>query len=745
MRKLKIGLELDFTVFKEKFIGKRYQHKQWVNIENIGIIKYIDLLELFMKKYIILTLALALMLPSPILAFPYANSVSYDTGTAPRHITVADFDGDNKPDIAAALFDTNQVGIFLNTGDGAMGAISGYNTGRGPFGVTSADYDKDGSADLATANDTDNSISVLLGNGNGKFGASTDYAAGSDPRDIISADFDNDTYTDIAVVNMSDGSVSVYINRQDGTFGAKVDYASGLYPTGLAAADMDQDGYMDIAVANSCAGCFVPYNNGSVSLLLNQQDGTFAAAATYSTGKGAMRIKCADFDGDAYPDAAVTVRNNNGIGVLLNLGDGTLGAVASYVAGSTPHGIAGGDFDGDGDEDILSANNGTTMNLFRNNSDGTFLATFRENEVTTPAYPLDAEMADMDGNGNLEIIASNVTDQKVTIHFDGIPPTITTLSPTSAYEGSAYSNGVVTGTGYNHSSIVRVNGTDVTTNYISATSLGFTIGSTFLQNEGTLGITVYNPNGGSESGSAAFTVLASQGGGSMPSEAFAQPTEPQGGLHVTINNGDTTTASKKVNIKFNYKSANQPAPVANRFAISNTPDFANASIMPLSDYDENGLQWDLCSTLNGMLPALICSNGEYTVYVKYYTAWGQQSAVVKDSINLNANGETTQKASANEPQNRANFAEFENNLRSGMRGSEVKRLQQFLNSQGITVASEGPGSPGNETEFFGAATFGAVVRFQEKYFDEILKPSNLSGGTGYFGPSSRAFANSLLK
>jgi hypothetical protein len=76
--------------------------------------------------------------------------------------------------------------------------------------------------------------------------------------------------------------------------------------------------------------------------------------------------------------------------------------------------------------------------------------------------------------------------------------------------------------------------------------------------------------------------------------------------------------------------------------------------------------------------------------------------------------------------------------------SEVKRLQQYLNTHGFVVAQTGPGSPGQETNKFGALTKKALIKFQEKYAKEILSPIGLKKGTGLFGPGTRNKLNQIL-
>jgi len=83
---------------------------------------------------------------------------------------------------------------------------------------------------------------------------------------------------------------------------------------------------------------------------------------------------------------------------------------------------------------------------------------------------------------------------------------------------------------------------------------------------------------------------------------------------------------------------------------------------------------------------------------------------------------------------------FEYNLFYGQRNNnEVKCLQSFLKDQGTDIYPEGL-----VTGNFLSLTKAAVIRFQEKYASEILKPLDLGEGTGFFGLRSRAKVNELL-
>lgn len=82
---------------------------------------------------------------------------------------------------------------------------------------------------------------------------------------------------------------------------------------------------------------------------------------------------------------------------------------------------------------------------------------------------------------------------------------------------------------------------------------------------------------------------------------------------------------------------------------------------------------------------------------------------------------------------------FENNLYLGITNNqEVRCFQEFLKNQGADIYPEGL-----VTGNFLALTQAAVIRFQEKYALEILKPLGIERGTGYVGAITRAKINQL--
>ncbi|MFW5853660.1 MAG: peptidoglycan-binding domain-containing protein [Patescibacteria group bacterium] len=83
-------------------------------------------------------------------------------------------------------------------------------------------------------------------------------------------------------------------------------------------------------------------------------------------------------------------------------------------------------------------------------------------------------------------------------------------------------------------------------------------------------------------------------------------------------------------------------------------------------------------------------------------------------------------------------ATLQANLAPDDTGAAVKALQEWLNANGYTVASSGPGSAGNESEYYGSLTQDAVGDLQDDLGVDYGEYR------GYWGPSTRAAVEATM-
>lgn len=89
---------------------------------------------------------------------------------------------------------------------------------------------------------------------------------------------------------------------------------------------------------------------------------------------------------------------------------------------------------------------------------------------------------------------------------------------------------------------------------------------------------------------------------------------------------------------------------------------------------------------------------------------------------------------------------FTRTMNVGSTGEDVRELQKFLNSNSATaIADIGPGSPGNESTYFGEKTKQAVIKMQNLYAPLILHPLGLTVGSGFVGNSTLTLLNTMTK
>ncbi|HEX4932045.1 MAG TPA: VCBS repeat-containing protein [Gemmatimonadaceae bacterium] len=279
-----------------------------------------------------------------------------DTPDRTYSAALADLDGDGDLDLVVSNDNPDRKLIYLNDGTGRF-RVSGtfgapeWNTRY----VTVADLNGDQRPDLVVANRSSNPAAprpsfVCLNDGAGAFPTCTPLATQS-ATIIVAGDLDGDGATDLVVPHRDGGQNLVFWNDGTGTFRTPPS-AVGPQRSNIraaAAADINGDGTIDLVVGDEQRGLFVYLGAGRR---------TFDAPIALAAATGApYALAVADMNRDGRPD--VVVGRQEAVGsVLFNLGGGRVPRFAETPWGDgkgSVYGVAIGDLDGDGWPDIAAA------------------------------------------------------------------------------------------------------------------------------------------------------------------------------------------------------------------------------------------------------------------------------------------------------------------------------------------------------------------------------------------------------
>lgn len=150
-----------------------------------------------------------------------------------RFVSLGDLDNDNKPDMVLTNTGSANLTVLRNTSTTGVidfGPVQNFATEQQPGLTVLADYNGDGKPDIAAANENSNNVSILKNTsvtGTISFAARKNYAVEAGPTNIIGADLNNDGRIDISSVNYNADGFSVLKNRVNETSIARINPTIG--------------------------------------------------------------------------------------------------------------------------------------------------------------------------------------------------------------------------------------------------------------------------------------------------------------------------------------------------------------------------------------------------------------------------------------------------------------------------------------------------------------------------------------
>ena len=342
--------------------------------------------------------------------FSSAKTIS-TTAFGAYEVFARDLDGDNDPEVLSATFDNDSINIYDNQigesgadADGFGPTVQITTNANGADEVYAADLDGDNDADILAASQFDDTISYFENRINEGFGFPEETfvmpsARADEPRNAIAADLNGDGALDILTTSTNDNKLAWHENDGTRWFSPQkvISFDAG---NGVDAGDIDGDGDTDIVSTN--------FGSDTVSWFENTDGaGTFSAANVLTTNAdGAASSTLADLDGDEDLDVLFCGQRDDTVAWFENTdGQGSFSSENPiWTAANGANSVVAADLDGDGDLDVIAGSRFDNTVAWFENTDGGGAFSNEKVIVDNAEDVIDVHPADLDGDGDVDLL-----------------------------------------------------------------------------------------------------------------------------------------------------------------------------------------------------------------------------------------------------------------------------------------------------------------------------------------------------
>ncbi len=332
-------------------------------------------------------------------------------------VEIAKINSDNHMDVVATSYDWDYIYYFRNN-NGIGTSFSSYSIEwnfDGPMGIAVANIDKDGNGRDIAINGFNSAEVRWYRNGGGAYPnwetCTIEEVSLNGPQSIYSVDIDRDGDNDTFVLGNRGGDIIWFEApanpkdmAQNWTSHVIDNYLNDAWE--LFAGDINGDGWIDVAVSGQMGNTIVWYEcPQNPETVFSEWNKTVVDPYLYN----AWGVHIADIDDDGDNDIVATGRYADYL-VWYRNDDGNGTAWSRFFIDNNinyPTGIWVEDMDGDSDLDVVVVSyywsSGTGVRWYEAPDDPT--ATWTQHTIDTqPRYVYDVQVADIDHDGNPDVV-----------------------------------------------------------------------------------------------------------------------------------------------------------------------------------------------------------------------------------------------------------------------------------------------------------------------------------------------------